>query len=139
MRGLISALASFVGIASTLFAPACAWAEMGLKQEVASAGAITYFDFGGIGYAIILVALLVVVLRKQRAAFKRMAENKRKRAARQRAASAASTSDAAQEDLGASSLAAVERLKQAERALHNPHMPAARPHAQQSAGKHDAR
>lgn len=138
MKNTLLSLTCTVG-ACTLLSPTCAWAEMGLKQEVTSEGAITYFDFNGIGYVIILVVALVVIVRKQRTAIKRMAANKRKRAAERQAASAASTGSDAQEDLGASTLAAVERLKQAEQALHEPQKTAARSRGQQDdANKHDA-
>ena len=122
-----------------LLVPRYARAEMGLKQEVTSAGAITYFDFDGIGFVIILLVALVVILRKQRAAFKRMAANKRKRTAARQASSAASTGSDEQADLGASTIAAVERLKQAEQALHEPQKAAARPRSQRSADSPDAR
>lgn len=119
MRGPLSALVSAAGIV-TLVAPACAYAEIGLKQEVTSEGTVVYFDFDGLGYALIIIVALVLILRGQRASLKRVAEAKRRRAAKRRAAGTDAEGDGCEEDLGASALAAVERLKRAEQDAHRP-------------------
>ena len=112
MRSPLSALVSAAGVV-TLLAPACAYAEIGLKQEVTPEGTVVYFDFDGLGYVLIIIVALALILRGQRASLKRVAEAKRRREARRR-------SDGCEEDLGASALAAVERLKRAERDAHRP-------------------
>lgn len=119
MRGPLSAFVSAAGIV-TLVAPACAYAEIGLKQEVTSEGTVVYFDFDGLGYVLIIIVALVLILRGQRASLKRVAEAKRRRAAKRGAAGTDAEGDGCEEDLGASALAAVERLKRAERDAHRP-------------------
>ena len=103
-----------VTVAAMMFAsPVCAWADMGLVQKTTSEGTIVYFDFNGIGYALIIVIALVLIFRGQRKTFKHMAAKKR------RASKAGSTADKPI-DPGAEALAAVERLKQAEQAARAP-------------------
>ena len=103
-----------VTVAAMMFAsPVCAWADMGLVQKTTSEGTIVYFDFDGIGYALIIVIALVLIFRGQRKTLKRIAAKKR------RASKAGSTADKPV-DPGAEALAAVERLKQAEQAARAP-------------------
>lgn len=103
-----------VTVAAMMFtSPACAWADMGLVQKTTSEGTIVYFDFDGIGYALIIVIALILIFRGQRKTLKRMAAKKR------RASKAGSTADKPI-DPGAEALAAVERLKQAEQAARAP-------------------
>lgn len=131
MRGPLSALVSAAGIV-TLLAPACAYAEIGLKQEVTSEGTVVYFDFDGLGYVLIIIVALVLILRGQRASLKRVAEAKRRRAAKRKTAGTDAEGDGCEEDLGASALAAVERLKRAERDAHRPRSRRIRPDARPS-------
>ena len=105
--------AAAAGAATMLICPTCAWADMGLVQKTTPEGTIVYFDFDGIGYALIIVIALVLIFRGQRKALKRMAAGKR----RARRGEAASGEPA---DPGAEALAAVERLKQAEQAARAP-------------------
>lgn len=101
------------GAAAMLASPACAWADMGLVQKTTPEGTIVYFDFDGIGYALIIVIALVLIFRGQRKALKRMAAGKRRTRR-----SGSTTSEPT--DPGAEALAAVERLKQAEQAARAP-------------------
>ena len=105
--------AAAAGAATMWICPTCAWADMGLVQKTTPEGTIVYFDFDGIGYALIIVIALVLIFRGQRKALKRMAAGKR----RARRGEAASGEPA---DPGAEALAAVERLKQAEQAARAP-------------------
>ena len=105
--------AAAAGAATMLICPTCAWADMGLVQKTTPEGTIVYFDFDGIGYALIIVIALVLIFRGQRKALKRMAAGKR----RARRGEAASGEPA---DPGAEALAAAERLKQAEQAARAP-------------------
>ena len=50
-----SRIAAF-GAAAMLVSPTCAWADMGLVQKTTPEGTIVYFDFDGIGYALIIVS-----------------------------------------------------------------------------------
>ena len=99
--------------AAAFASPTCAWADMGLVQKTTSEGTIVYFDFDGIGYALIIVIALVLIFRGQRKALKRMAAGKRRTRR-----SGSTTSEPT--DPGAEALAAVERLKQAEQAARAP-------------------
>lgn len=105
--------AATAGVATMLICPVCAWADMGLVQKTTPEGTIVYFDFDGIGYALIIVIALVLIFRGQRKALKRMAAGKR----RTRRSSSTAGEPA---DPGAEALAAVERLKQAEQAARAP-------------------
>ena len=105
--------AAAAGAATMLICPVCAWADMGLVQKATPEGTIVYFDFDGIGYALIIVIALVLIFRGQRKTLKRIAAKKR------RANKAGSTADKPI-DPGAEALAAVERLKQAEQAARAP-------------------
>ena len=128
MRNPLGALAPACALA--LLAPACAYADIGLKQEVTAEGTIAYFDFDGMGYVIVAVVALIMVVRSQRVSLKRMAQAKRKRAAHVDTAKAgAEAGKPEEEDLGARTLAAVERLKRAERAAREPRGPRGRAHA----------
>ena len=113
MIGKTLAKAAISAVAALLAFPASAWADMGLVQKTTPEGTIVYFDFDGIGYALIIVIALVLIFRGQRKALKRMAAGKR----RARRGEAASGEPA---DPGAEALAAVERLKQAEQAARAP-------------------
>lgn len=107
-----SRIAAF-GAAAMLVSPTCAWADMGLVQKTTPEGTIVYFDFDGIGYALIIVIALVLIFRGQRKALKRMAAGKRRTRR-----SGSTTREPT--DPGAEALAAVERLKQAEQAARAP-------------------
>ena len=102
-----------LSVVALLTSPAYAWADMGLVQKTTSEGTIVYFDFDGIGYALIIVIALVLIFRGQRKTLKRMAS--RRHRARQ---TGSTTGEPA--DPGAEALAAVERLKQAELAARAP-------------------
>lgn len=105
-------LAAAAGACLSL-SPAPAYADMGLVEQQTPDGAIVYFDFDGIGYAIILVVAIVLVLRSQRRSLRRMA-------ARRKRSEAPGQADAPGQDVGAQALAAVERLKQAEQTARKP-------------------
>ena len=61
MRSLLPALVSTSGILA-LLTPACAYAEIGLKQEITSEGTVVYFDFDGLGYVLIIIVALTLFL-----------------------------------------------------------------------------
>ena len=105
--------AAAAGAATMWICPTCAWADMGLVQKTTPEGTIVYFDFDGIGYALIIVIALVLIFRGQRKTLKRMAAKKRR-------ASKAGSTGSKPVDPGAEALAAVERLKQAEQAARAP-------------------
>ncbi len=113
MGGKAYARIVLLAAAAAFASPACAWADMGLVQKTTSEGTIVYFDFDGIGYALIIVIALVLIFRGQRKALKRMAAGKRRTRR-----SGSTTSEPT--DPGAEALAAVERLKQAEQAARAP-------------------
>ena len=113
MIGKTLAKAAISAVAALLAFPASAWADMGLVQKTTSEGTIVYYDFDGIGYALIIVIALVLIFRGQRKSLKRMAAGRRRRAR-----SGSSTGE--QADPGAEALAAIERLKRAEQAARAP-------------------
>ena len=113
MIGKTLAKAAISSVAAMLAFPACAWADMGLVQKTTSEGTIVYYDFDGIGYALIIVIALVLIFRGQRKTLKRMAAGKRR--ARRGESAAGEPADP-----GAEALAAVERLKRAEQAARAP-------------------
>lgn len=113
MIGKTFAKIAAFGAAAMSACPARAWADMGLVQKTTSEGTIVYFDFDGIGYALVIVIALVLIFRGQRKSLKRAAANKRR--ARKSGARGGEPADP-----GAEALAAVERLKQAEQASRAP-------------------
>ena len=113
MIGKTLAKAAISAAAAMLAFPASAWADMGLVQKTTSEGTIVYYNFDGIGYALIIVIALVLIFRGQRKSLKRMAAGRR-RARRGESAAGEPT------DPGAEALAAIERLKRAEQAARVP-------------------
>ena len=94
--------------------PTIALAEMGWKRVRTPDGVIEYFDFSGIGYAVILIVVLALAFRAQRKNLKRIAARRRARRAAARAAGAPD-GGGAEVDRGEEMLAALDRLAAAER------------------------
>ena len=107
----LTATATAAGIACSLAMPACAFGDVGFVERLTPDGMVTYFDFGGVGYIIVLVVALALMMRTQYKKIKR-AEAQRKR--REQKAGGSADPERSKEELGERTLAAVERLKQAE-------------------------
>ena len=113
----LTATATAAGIACSLAVPACAFGDVGFVERLTPDGMVTYFDFGGVGYIIVLVVALALMMRTQYKKIKR-AEAQRKR--REQKAGGSADPERAKEELGERTLAAVERLKQAEQKARTP-------------------
>lgn len=113
----LTATATAAGLACSLAMPACAFGDVGFVERLTPDGVVTYFDFGGVGYIIVLVVALALMMRTQYKKIKR-AEAQRKR--REQKAGGSADPERAKEELGERTLAAVERLKQAERKAYTP-------------------
>lgn len=113
----LTATATAAGIACSLAVPACAFGDVGFVERLTPDGMVTYFDFGGVGYIIVLVVALALMMRTQYKKIKR-AEAQRKR--REQKAGGSADPERAKEELGERTLAAVERLKRAEQKAYTP-------------------